>query len=165
MIVVDANVIAYSVVEGRMTAVALSVRDRDPHWLVPLLWRSELMNILAVYARRRGLSFPECLRIWEGAARAFSPNERDPDARMVLDLAITRAISAYDAQYIALALMYAVACVTEDRELLRKFPGVALSMEAFLNRGARELKEPRGMYRRAKKRGGPRAPGSGRSPR
>lgn len=157
MIVVDANIIAYSLFGSPRTAAALSVRDRDPHWLVPPLWRSELLNILAVYARRRGLSFPECLRIWEGAARALSPNEREPDAGMVLDLAITRAISAYDAQYIALALMHAVPCVTEDRELLHKFPDIALSMEAFLAHGGRELKEPRGMYRRAKKRSGSRA--------
>jgi predicted nucleic acid-binding protein len=156
MIVVDANIIAYSLFGSPRTAAALSVRDRDPHWLVPPLWRSELLSILAVYARRYTLSFPECLTIWERAVRALASNECDPDARMVLELAVTRAISAYDAQYIALALMYAVPCVTEDRELLHKFPDIALSMEAFLAHGGRELKEPRGMYRRVRKRSGSR---------
>ncbi len=42
-----------------------------------------------------------------------------------------------------------VVCVTEDRELRDKFPGLALSMEDFLGQGrhAGEVRESRVQYR------------------
>ena len=41
-------------------------------------------------------------------------------------------MSTYDATYIALADMFDVQCVTEDRELLSKFPQRAVSLDTML---------------------------------
>jgi predicted nucleic acid-binding protein len=48
-----------------------------------------------------------------------------------LDLAVENDISACDAQYLALARNLGVVCVSEDRQLPRRFPGLAVSMAAF----------------------------------
>jgi len=45
VIVVDSNVIAYCWINGPLTALAQSVRVKDPEWHAPLLWRSEMRNI------------------------------------------------------------------------------------------------------------------------
>jgi len=42
--------------------------------------------------------------------------------------------AAYDAQFIALALETGILCVTEGQELQEKFPGIAISIEGFLER-------------------------------
>ena len=58
--------------------------------------------------------------------------EQDPPASAVLDLTCRHRVSAYDATYIALADLLGVPCVTEDRELLTKFPKRAVPLDAIL---------------------------------
>jgi predicted nucleic acid-binding protein len=48
-----------------------------------------------------------------------------------LALAAENRISAYDAQYIALARQLQTVCVTEDRRVLGQFPALTRSMQAF----------------------------------
>jgi hypothetical protein len=51
VIVVDTKVIAYFILPGERTEQAERVFHRDPVWAAPLLWWSELRNVLAVYMR------------------------------------------------------------------------------------------------------------------
>jgi hypothetical protein len=61
-------------------------------------------------------------------------------------------LSTYDGQFIALALEMGVPCVTEDRELQEKFPGVAVSMEEFLEpQHINGVRERKGKYRAKRK--------------
>lgn len=53
MIVVDTNVIASLWVPNDMEELAYKVLKKDPDWIVPLLWRSEFSNILALYLRKK----------------------------------------------------------------------------------------------------------------
>jgi hypothetical protein len=46
VIVVDSNVIAYCWINGEQAALAHRLRKADPDWHAPVLWRSELRNIL-----------------------------------------------------------------------------------------------------------------------
>ncbi len=41
-------------------------------------------------------------------------------------------ITAYDGQFIALAMEMGISCITEDQELQKKFQEIALSMNDFL---------------------------------
>jgi len=50
---------------------------------------------------------------------------------LALELAARHNVSAYDAQFMALAVTLGVRCVTQDRALLRAFPRIAVSMRAF----------------------------------
>lgn len=47
-------------------------------------------------------------------------------------LAIEHPVSAYDGQYIALAQRRGASFVTEDQRLLKTFPALARTMQAFI---------------------------------
>ena len=131
MIVVDTNVLAYALIQGDRTALALQVGERDPQWVVPLLWRYEFLNVLTTFARHGVLELAQATRVWERAQRLLLAAERPVSMPAALRLAVEHQVSAYDAQYLALARQLRVRCVTEDRSLLGKFPGVAVSMADF----------------------------------
>jgi predicted nucleic acid-binding protein len=131
VIVVDANVVAYALIEGAQTELALRVRELDPDWRLPELWQHEYLNILATYARQGGIPAKTVQRLWREAIQALAPATRRVDMPMALALSVEHNISAYDAQFIALATSLGVACVTEDRLLLRTFPEVAFSVRDF----------------------------------
>ena len=76
MIVVDTNVIHYCWVRGQNTEIAQAVRQKDPEWHVPILWRSELRNVLTAYLSARVAHARADRRDVE-----FSPIRRSPNAR------------------------------------------------------------------------------------
>ena len=47
MIVADSNLIASCVLESSATENALRLRQSDPDWRVPQLWRYEVLNIMS----------------------------------------------------------------------------------------------------------------------
>ncbi len=136
MIVVDANVIAYALIQGDKTGVARSLRSHDPDWRVPRLWRYEFANILATFLLTKGLAPDPATRILQEALATFSGAEEDPDPADALSLAASHRITAYDAQYMALAKHLKVRLVTEDTGLQRAFRGIAVSMQSFLGLSA-----------------------------
>jgi hypothetical protein len=62
----------------------------------------------------------------------LADNEPEPSPFKVLDLAPRVRIAACDAQFIALAMEMGIPCITEDRALQERFPGIALSRILFL---------------------------------
>ena len=52
MIVVDTNIIAYLYLPTDLTGQAERLLESDPEWAVPVLWRSEFRNVLALYLRK-----------------------------------------------------------------------------------------------------------------
>ena len=132
MIVVDTNVIQYCWVHGQYSAAAQAVREKDPDWHVPILWRSEMRNVLAAYLRRDLLSRPQIDRILHAAGQALTGCEHFvPDDR-VLDVVQGSKLTAYDAEFVALATGLSVPLVTADRDVLKAFPERALTMDAFV---------------------------------
>lgn len=68
------------------------------------------------------------------------------------DLVAQYGITAYDGQFIAVALEMGIPCLTEDRELQQKFPGIAISVGQFLERESTYVvREAKIRYRRKKK--------------
>ncbi|HSB17472.1 MAG TPA: type II toxin-antitoxin system VapC family toxin [Bryobacteraceae bacterium] len=131
VIVVDTNVVAYALIEGAHTPLALQVRKIDPAWRLPDLWRHEFLNILATYVRQGGTDENTARRLWLKADDLLAPATVAVDLSLALGLAVRYRISAYDAQFIALASTLGVPCVTEDRALQKAFPGSAVSMREF----------------------------------
>lgn len=134
MIVVDSNVLSARVLTGPLTDLAERVERQDPVWIAPPLWRYELQSILAKTLWAGYITPQNAGAAWRQVADQMRDNEFDPPADMVLDLSVRHRISAYDANFIALALQMNTPCITEDRELHKKFPGVAVGMAAFLGR-------------------------------
>jgi predicted nucleic acid-binding protein len=132
MIVVDVNVVAYLLIEGGKTELARSLRAADPQWRVPPLWRSEFLNVLAMQVQHGGFDAKAAEQLWKVAARLLFRCEVEVEAVRVLRLAAEQQITAYDAQYVALAQQLGVACVSEDRALQRKFLRLVFPMATLL---------------------------------
>ena len=132
MIVVDTNVIHYCWVQGQNTGLAQAVRRRDPDWHAPLLWRSEMRNILTAYLRRGLLSRPQIDSILRAVDHALAQKSHSVSDTSVLDVVEASAITAYDAEFVALAGTLAVPLVTADRAVLKAYPDRALTMEAYI---------------------------------
>ncbi len=128
MIVVDTNVLAYLYLPGEYTAQAEALLERDPEWAAPVLWRSEFRNILAGYIRRSMLTFEQARDIQAEAENLLSGAEHDVDSQRVLELVRDSDCSAYDCEFVALAMKLGVALVTMDAKLLRAFPERALPL-------------------------------------
>ena len=131
MIVVDVNIIAYFLIEGEKTASARDLLRREPDWRLPALWRHEYLNVLATFARNGGATAAETLSLWRRGVEWLGPLEQSVNMESALVLAIGNRISAYDAQYIALAQQLQTFCVTEDQRLLKAFPALTRTMQAF----------------------------------
>jgi predicted nucleic acid-binding protein len=128
VIVVDTNVLAYLYLPGEYTAQAEALLERDPQWAAPVLWRSEFRNILAEYIRRSTLTFEQARDIQAEAENLLSGAEHDVDSQRVLELVRDSDCSAYDCEFVALAMKLGVALVTMDAKLLRAFPDRALPL-------------------------------------
>jgi len=104
---------------------------KDPEWAVPLLWRSELWNILALYMRKGWLSLEDAVSIMDEAMRLMAGREYMVNSLHVLELVEKSTCSAYDCEFVALAQELGVPLVTRDQQILRDFPREAVSLEAF----------------------------------
>lgn len=131
MIVADTNLISYLLIAGERTDQARRIWRRDPVWIMPPLWRSEFLNVLALSVRASLLRADRARASWRRAADLFRSSELEPAASAVLDTAIRLDISAYDAHFIVVAEQAGVHLVTNDRELLDRCPELTVSMAAF----------------------------------
>ena len=130
MIVVDTNVVAYLFLEGEFTVPAEALLQRDAEWVAPVLWRSELRSILAGYLRRRALTFDQARTIQAEAESLLAGGEFDVDSASVLELVRDSDCSAYDCEFVALAMHLDTKLVTMDAKLLKSFPKRAVSLVA-----------------------------------
>ena len=131
MIVADTNLISYLLIEGRRTEAARRSWERDPHWLVPTLWRSEFLNVLWLTVRADVMNEADAFRTWEHASEHLGLLEREPDAVSALRIALRDGITAYDAQFVAVAEQFDVPLVTADRKVLRARPDISVSLDDF----------------------------------
>lgn len=130
MIVVDTNVVAYFYLPGDRTADAEALLRRDPEWAAPVLWRSEFRNILAGYVRRKALTFDHACRLQSEAESLLAGTEFEVDSSIVLGLVRGSDCSAYDCEFVALAIKLDTKLVTADKKLLRAFPTRTIALPA-----------------------------------
>jgi predicted nucleic acid-binding protein len=130
MIVVDSNVLAYLYLPGEFTAAADALLEREAEWAAPILWRSEFRNILAGYMRRGVISFEQATNLQSEAESLLAGNEFEVESRAVLDLVRDSDCSAYDCEFVALALKLDIKLVTMDKKLLRAFPRRTVALPA-----------------------------------
>jgi len=131
VIVADTNLLTYLYVQGQRTQESEAVLQRDAMWTVPLLWRSEFRNALIGLVRTEALKLEEAHAIIDEAERWLTGHEYSVVSRQVLALASRSGCSAYDCEFVALAQDLEVPLVTNDRQVLKAFPTIAVSPSAF----------------------------------
>lgn len=128
MIVVDTNIVAYLFLPGEHTTRAEQLLAEDPDWAVPLLWRSEFRSILGGYLRRQTFSFAAACDILAEAESLLAGREYEVSSRVVMELVRDSTCSAYDCEFVALAMFLGVKLVTMDAKLRRNFPDGTLPL-------------------------------------
>ena len=130
MIVVDSNVLAYLYLPGEYTAAAEALLEQDSDWAAPILWRSEFRNILAGYLRRKAITFEQANSLQREAESLLEGAEFEVESLAVLELVRDSDCSAYNCEFIALAMKLDTKLITMDKKLLRAFPKRAIALSA-----------------------------------
>ena len=130
MIVVDSNILAYLYLPSDRTSAAEALLEQDPEWVAPVLWRSEFRNILAGYMRRKTITFDQACSLQSEAESLLAGAEFEVNSSSVLELVRDSDCSAYDCEFIALAIKLNTKLVTVDKKLLREFPTRAVVLAA-----------------------------------
>ena len=129
MIVVDANVITYLVLNSPHSEACSRLFLEDPEWVAPRLWRDELSNVLVTYERRNLLDRQSTLLAFQQASTIIGKNEYDIQIDRILNVAHRTQCSGYDSQYIALAEDLGLQLYTYDQKILDRCPGFSLKPE------------------------------------
>ncbi len=132
MIVVDTNIVCYHGIPGAKTALADRLRERDSHWCVPPLWRSEFRNVVVGQIRRGAMDLAVASELVALTEAMLRETEFAVESRLVLERAVESGCTAYDCEYVVLAQELGVPLVTGDRQLLAAFPNVAVALEDYV---------------------------------
>jgi predicted nucleic acid-binding protein len=132
MIVTDTNTIAYLYLPTDQTDNVVSLLHIDSQWIAPLLWRSELRNVLAMYVRKSIIELSTAIAIQAQAEQQLADNEYTVNSMDVLRLAQQSGCSAYDCEFVSLATSLSLKLITSDQKLIQTFPNVAMTAGEYL---------------------------------
>jgi predicted nucleic acid-binding protein len=132
MIVVDTGIIAYMTFETRYSGVVSLVHEKNSIWEAPSLWKTEFLNILALYFRTGLIDYHESLNALDFAERLIGSREHKVPASGIVDAVVNSTCSSYDCEFIVLAEKLGTKLITYDKKLIHEFPNTALSPEAYL---------------------------------
>lgn len=85
--------------------------------------------MLALYLRKNLISYEKALRIQSEAELLMAGNEYDMKSLDVLSLVNRSNCSAYDCEYVALAMNLGVKLFTMDKKVIAEFPLVVESLK------------------------------------
>jgi predicted nucleic acid-binding protein len=132
MIVTDTNTIAYLYLPTDQTDNVVSLLHTDSQWIAPLLWRSELRNVLAMYVRKSIIDLSTAIAIQAQAEQQLADNEYTVNSMDVLRLAQQSGCSAYDCEFVSLATSLSLKLITSDQKLIQTFSNVAMTAGEYL---------------------------------
>ena len=132
MIVADTNTIAYLYLPTAQTDNVVSLLHQDPHWIAPLLWRSEFRSVLALYVRKGFIDLNTAIAMQSQAEQQLADNEYSVNSMDVLALASESGCSAYDCEFLSLAISLNLKLITGDKKLIHRFPGIAMTARDYL---------------------------------
>ncbi len=122
MIVADANLVLYLLIDGPHTNTAEAIFQRDPDWLFPMLCRSEIRQAVVRLTRAGRLTGAHAARILKEAARLIDGHEVPLPDEPVRQAAMQSGCSAYDCEYVVLARATGVPLLTFDIAVRKAFP-------------------------------------------
>lgn len=119
MIVVDTNMLFQAVFDTSSSSGRVLLRDAV--WAAPRLWRSEFRSALAGEIRVNGLSSSNAIDAFVKAQRLVA-FEREPVTLEIVRLLVSSRCSAYDLEFVAVALALGVPLVTTYKQVLAETP-------------------------------------------
>lgn len=134
MIVVDTNVIGYFYLSSQYSELADLLFQKTNDWAAPLLWRSEYRNVLAFYVRKKIITLPDAISLFETAVSLLHGNEYEINSHQVLRLSQASGCSAYDCEFVNLAQDLNVPLVTMDKRILQNFHDTAVSIQDYMEK-------------------------------
>jgi predicted nucleic acid-binding protein len=132
LIVVDTNIIAYSLIRGEQTEKAEQLLAREPVWAAPAFWRIEFLNILVSYAHFLRMAPHDVRSTWKASFHLPQLREESVDSDEAMELALKHKITGYDALFVSLAKDLNTVCVTQDKALKKAVPHLTVTMDEFL---------------------------------
>ena len=132
MIVVDTNIIGYLFFSSERSEMAERTLGKDRDWTAPVLWRSEFRNVLALYMRKGIVNLPQAQQMMTAAMDLLQGREYEVSSYEVLRLASESHCSAYDCEFVAVASELKIPLITVDKQVLRTFPAVTVSLHEFV---------------------------------
>jgi predicted nucleic acid-binding protein len=87
--------------------------------------------VLSLYLRKNLVAMDAAMDAFDRAADLVRNREYSVETARVLDLVQQSSCSAYDCEFVALAQELGVKLVTSDSDILREFPGTAVSIDDF----------------------------------
>ena len=97
-----------------------------------MLWRSEFRSALAGALRHKLITADAAIDIIERAETQFAGREFVVSSREVIRLVASSRCSAYDCEFVTLAREQGVFLLTVDRQVLRDFAEIAISLNKFV---------------------------------
>jgi predicted nucleic acid-binding protein len=137
MIVVDASVVSFLLIEGELTDAARALHALDPEWVTPPILNHEMLTILAVLGGAEG-GADQVERIWRDVRNLTGPRQQIPDPVRSMRLAVKLGIPGHEAQYLCLADSLNLPLITEEEDLLRAAPDRAMTIIDYLERRSGE---------------------------
>lgn len=133
MIVSDTCLVVHLCNSTEFTLLAEKILSKDSSWILPHIWQNEYANVLSKISRKGHLSIDEVITHFNSTVVRFKNSEIFVDNRKALKVSMEYKISLYDAHFIVLANDYNIKLVTEDKEILKKCPHIAVNLHGFLN--------------------------------
>jgi len=128
MIVVDTNVMVYLLTGSGPGEAAADLLMRDPEWAAPPILLSELRNVAAGLVRAGRIEPPDAVGICHDGEVILGDRIASVPSDEVLEVALERDLSAYDAEFVVLARQLGVPLVTGDRGILEAEPNLATAL-------------------------------------
>lgn len=132
MIVADSNVIAGLWIPTPKEDLVYEVLRKEPDWVAPLLWRSEMRNVEGMYLRQEIFDLPAAIQIMQEAETFMKDREFEINTTQVMRLVSESTCTAYDCEFVALAKEMEVSLVTFDRQICHEFPDIAMQPGEFV---------------------------------
>jgi len=136
MIAVDTQIVAYHFLPAENSELTEKLLLLDSDWFTSPLWRYEFRNVLALYLRRKLVSSESAIRIAESAETFIKNKEIKIPPTKVVELINRTRCTAYDVEFVAVAEELGTRLITTDKEILKEFPKLAISIKDFIKENA-----------------------------
>lgn len=137
MIVVDTCIVIHLFNATELTGLAQQVLEINSDWHIPTTWREEYTNVLAKLYKKSKCRPADVLALFQTTSDEFQNREYKVSTKDALECAMQHQISVYDAHFVVLAEQLSTWLITEDIEVLKKCPRLAVSMHDFVSESKR----------------------------